>query len=504
MSIELNPFQVRAIDHVCQHPRSMLWLPRSAGKTLVYLYAINHLLKHGAIRGALVLGPIRTLQSTWPEAIESEPRLAALKIADLTGGRSKNVRVRELMRSDANVWVCNLEQLHWLTAELYRRFLHQGRPLPFDFLAIDEISRLKNARTKQGSTRAQYLQMFINQFPWRTGGTGSPAAKGIHGVFGQFLILDDGHRLGTSYALFKQTHFRDKSRDPRFERLEIMPTHREQIINKVADITFQITPEEYAEMNLPPYNWVDTWIDLPPKLQQQYDHLEKQLFTLLDSGTKVSAPQSVTLNNLLRQFANGAMYREPGNRSAGWEEIHALKLDHLGDIVESLQGKPLLVAYQYRPDLDRILKKFKGKVTVFGGRAMSGSEVRAINAAWNEGRIQILAGHHDSIGHGLNLQYGGSAICWVGCTYNTEGFEQFNSRLQRRNQSAPQVDVYRLLVRNTIDEAVILRLYLDIMEQDRVSDTMDAALKRYKRQKEQSWRSTSRASPPSAGQLVAS
>ena len=274
------------------------------------------------------------------------------------------------------------------------------------------------------------------------------------------------------------TYFRNTSRDSRYMMLQPLKGTREAILDRIKDITFEITPEE--KVKLPDVNWQDLWVDLPPKAQLQSDRLEKELFIKLDKGEKITAPNILSMRSLLRQIANGAIYTDKETRA--WELLHDAKLAVLKQLVESLQGQPLLLSYMYIHDWERIRAAFRARVVRVSSQ-LNATQTKQINDAWNRGEIEILAGHHASIGHGLNLQFGGHNICWFGCDENTGNFVQFNARLRRRNQQADQVNIYRILARNTIDEAIIETLRKDILGERKIRDNLLDSLMSYRKRK---------------------
>ena len=380
------------------------------------------------------------------------------------------------------MYLANYEQLPWLSKQIQLHFISPRQPLPFDFLVLDEIDRLKNARITQGTKAYQHLRTFLYHMKFRTGGTGTPGTKGYKNLFGQYLALDDGQRLGTGYTTFSDKWFRNRSRDARYEVLEPLSGAKEEIIERIKDITFEMQPEEKAK--LPDYQYHDLWVDLPPKRQQQYDILEKRLFTLLDSGARISAPNILARRNYLRQVANGAVYIN--KRSKEWELVHDEKLNMLKQLVAHLQGQPLLLSYMYAHDWQRIEKAFKGRTIVRIDGTLSARQLKEVNAAWNRGEIEIMAGHETSIGHGLNFQRGGHNICWFGCDERTSNFLQFNARLRRRNQQSDSVNVYRILTRNTVDEAIVDTIRRDVLGENKMRNTLLASLDDYRRRKESS------------------
>jgi SNF2 family DNA or RNA helicase len=313
-------------------------------------------------------------------------------------------------------------------------------------LIMDEISKLKNAQAK----RHKALMKFVNAFPYRMGLTATPASNGYKDLFGQYLALDNGIRLG-----FKEQYFKDKF----FNKtgymgydIKLKSGSEKSIQASIADITLQMNAEDY--LKLPPVTYNDIIVELPFKAREQYEQMEKELFLQFDNGDVAEITNMAALSNKCLQVANGAAYLYSGEKQ--WSHVHDSKMDALEDIVEASGHNPLLVLNQYQHDRERILKKFPQAVTLKGG--MSAKKLADTIAAWNRGEIEMLVGHAASMGHGLNLQgAAGAMIIWFGLPWSLELYLQANARVHRQGVTH-HVVINRILAHNTVDQAVSIAL----------------------------------------------
>jgi len=446
----LHVYQEKAVHHILYNQMSMLWLDLGLGKTIATLTALSTIFNAGVSRGALIIAPLRVCQTVWEQEAMLWEHTQHLSFS-LVHGSPKHRQLA--LTRHKHIYLLNYEALPWFVDEVYTRFLSKGRPLPFDTVVLDEITKLKSTRDPYsiddpGGTRGTALLRLLPYIPRRIGLTGTPAPNTMEDLFGQYLVLDDGARLGRSLQ-----GFRDRfSRSTGFQNrgFQITDSGQSVIHQLIADITIEMKGSDYLEVPEIIENVVN--VILPPALQEKYDDLERSLWLELDSGNSIEAVNSLSLISKCLQFTNGAIYVTP--ESPEWEEIHREKLNALMDLYEGNGQKQMLVAYQFKHDRDRIVKKFKGhKVVVMDGK-MKTRQVQQTILDWNTGKIKILIGHAASIGHGLNLQRGSNQVVWFGLNYNLELYLQFVGRLARQGQSESHVIVHKLLCSNTIDEVV--------------------------------------------------
>ena len=442
----LRGYQRKAIVHTLDHKLVMLWLDCGLGKTVVSLTTILHLTNTFDVWGVLIVGPMRVVQTVWMQEAAEWAHTQGLTFSLIHGKRETRVRA---LRRKVDIYLVNYENLKWLTDELQSVYLSAGRPLPFNMLILDEITRVKKTRTKQGSKRAGYLLKVVRPHMQRVVGlTGTPAPNGYKDLFGQYLMLDQGARLGTSYESYLGRFFRQVGRGG--YRYELMPGCKEIIHGLIQDITLEMSKEDY--LDLPPVHINEVKVILPSKVRAQYEELERKMFVELEEGC-VEAVNKASLLNKCHQMACGSVYTQPD----AYEVLHHEKLDALEEIVEEAGG-PVLVAYPFRHGLDMIKARFKDlAVHLHGG--MNAKQADEVVHRWNAGEIRILVGQPASIGHGLNLQYGSHTVAWFGLTWDLELYSQLNQRIDRQGQTLP-VTIHHILAEKTVDYAIRAALEL--------------------------------------------
>jgi SNF2 family DNA or RNA helicase len=442
----------------------MLWLDMGLGKTVVTLTSIAHLLSTGFLRGVIIVAPIRVIRLVWRQEATKWRELKHLRFSMVAG--TKDQRTRALLRP-ADVYLMNYDVLGWLAETLQTYFVSKNRPLPFNGIVWDEVSKMKNSTTD----RVRSFMKVANQFDWATGLTGTPASNGYKDLHGQFLVVDKGQRLGTSKTAFR-TRFYKKVGPYK----EVPFDDTETIIKQlISDITLEMSAEDYNP--LPDLIVNNIEIDMPEELRAQYDQLEREFFLVLDSGKEVEVFNQAALTNKCLQFSNGAMYPIAGLPL--WEPVHELKLDALEEIVDEAQGSPVLCAYAYRSDAERIMDRFKKLNPINLTDCKSeGSLVEAMRR-WQSGECPLMIGHPASMGHGIDgLQKNGHILVWYGLNWSLDLYEQFNARVRRQGQGAP-VMCHRILMQDTLDQAQALAL-------DEKASTQTAlrnAVKQYRQQK---------------------
>jgi SNF2 family DNA or RNA helicase len=359
----------------------------------------------------------------------------------MTGSRDQ--RTRALLKPDTNIWLVNYENLGWLAETLHTYFIAKDRPLPFDGLVWDEISKCKNSTTQ----RVKSVRKILKHFKWKTGLTGTPASNGYKDLHGQFLVLDEGKRLGTSKTAFRTRFYRKVGpfKEVAFDDTETT------IKNLIGDITIEMSAADYLKM--PDLIVNDVWVEFDDATRARYDKMEKEFFIKLDSGAEKEMFNQASLMNSCLQFSNGAIYPVAGMPL--WEPIHSLKLDALEDIIEEAAGKPVLCWYQYRSDAARIMERFKDLNPINLTECKSQYALDVAMHRWKTGDCQLMVSHHLSAGHGVDgLQEAGHILVWYGCTWSLDGFDQANARLHRQGQGQPVV-CHRILTKDTLDQAQV-------------------------------------------------
>ncbi len=447
-----HPYQQEARAHLYKVRRSALWMPMGGGKTVTTLTALDNLSLLEDVFPALVLAPLRVARSTWPEEVAKWPHLKHLRVSVITGTPKQRERA---LAKDADIYCTNYDNLVWLRKEL-------GDAWPFKTVVADEFTRLKSFRLRQGGSRARALGQVAHTHVSRfIGLTGTPAPNGVKDLWGQIWFLDEGQRLGRTFSAFEQRWFRKG-----YDGYSLVPYDHTQaeVEERLKDICLTVTGLDVDEPIVNPL-----YVDLPPSARKVYDAMEVEMFAVLNEEGVEAANAAVRTQKCL-QLANGALYiDENGN----WEEAHAAKLDALESIVEEANGASVLVAYNFKHDLQRLQARFRQ------GRVLD-ADPDTIKQ-WNAGRIPLLFAHPASAGHGLNLADGGNILAFFGVNWSLEEHMQIIERIgpMRQKQAGHDrpVFIYPILARNTVDDLVMERL----SSKRSVQDVLLEAMKRRKR-----------------------
>ena len=439
MKYSPHDYQRYAAEFIITHPISALLLDMGLGKTSITLTAINDLLfDRFEIHKVLVVAPLRVARDTWSAEIEKWEHLKNLQYSVVVGTAQERISA---LCIPADIYIINRENIQWLVEE-------SGLPFDFDMAVIDELSSFKNHQSK----RFRAFMKVRPKLKRIVGLTGTPAGNGLMDLFAEFKLLDMGERLGRLIGLYRNTYFQpDKRNGMVIYSYRPLPNAEQQIYDKISDIT--ISMKAAARLKMPELISSEYTVQLSEKEREKYDSLKKDL-VLSEDNEEVTAANAASLSNKLSQMANGAVYSDDESVI----QIHDRKLDALEDIIESMNGKPLLVAYWFKHDLERIRKRF---------------DVREIKSSedisdWNSGIIPVALIHPASAGQGLNLQDGGSTLVWFGLTWSLELYQQTNARLWRQGQTADTVVIQHIIAKGTIDEQIMKAL--------KTKDTTQAAL----------------------------
>lgn len=431
------PYQLRGVDFLVNHPVGGLPLRPGGRKTSITLAAFQELRRQGRAQTMLVIAPLRVCRQVWRQEAAKWEEFRDLRFS-LLHGPKKDDRLED----DADVWLINPEGVEWLAHKYF------GRPLPFDVVTIDELTKFKNAQAE----RSKALLPRLAKVPFRWGLTGSLAPNGYMDLFGQMLILDGGVCLGRYI-----THYRDMYFSVGWDGFsyDLRPGAERQIIQRLAPYWFDMRDEDYAQ--LPPLVPVPHELEMEAPHRKIYDRMKRDMIANLPEGI-VTAANSAACYSKLSQMANGAVYVSDDKSKVS--AIHNLKLDAIEDLLEELNGEPLLVAYEFNHDLDRLRERFGvkdpqtgKKVIPYLGKGTTAAQETAWTEVWNRGELPLLCAHPASAGHGLNMQ-GASAynVCWFGITWDYELYDQFIRRIWRDGTQAAQIFNHLLLVKDTIDE----------------------------------------------------
>lgn len=450
-------YQHTGVNHILDNSHSGLFLDMGLGKTVTTLTAINILQFHEMdISSALIIGPKRVVESVWSAEIEKWDHLKHLKISKIIGPEKKRL---EALRQPADIYLVSRDNIAWLCGQF------NGGRLPMDMLVIDESSSFKNHK----SIRFKALKLAAPYFSRVVILTGTPAPNGLIDLWSQIYLLDRGERLGKTITAYRDNYFKPGKRNGAIiYSYDLQKDGEARIHEQIDDICMSMKAKDYLDLPERTNNYV--YIDLPEKIKQQYEDFEaEQVLALLENDKEITAINAAALSNKLLQFANGAVYDE----NKDWHEFHKEKLDALDEIIENANGKPVLLAWTFRHDQERILEHFK---KLKPKQLKTDQDIQD----WNAKKIPLMMMHPASGGHGLNLQSGGSIIVWFGQTWSLELYEQFNARLDRQGQIEP-VTVHHLVCRGTEDETVIASLARKQSKQDGLMEALKAKIDKYRK-----------------------
>ena len=398
-------------------------------KTVITLSALYDLcLDRFDVHRVLVIAPLRVARDTWPAEIQKWDHLKGLTWSVAVGTAQERLAA---LRQKTFLHIINRENVQWLIED-------SGIRWEYDMIVIDELSSFKSHQAK----RFRSLLKVRPGVKRIVGLTGTPSSNGLMDLWAEFRLLDMGKRLGRFI-----THYRDQFFMPDARNMNQIfsykprPGAEAEIYRRIRDMTISMKSTDYLQMPECVMNRVPVF--LSPAEQDTYNALKRELVVQL-GGEEVDAVNAAALSNKLCQMANGAVYTEDKHTVC----FHDRKLDALEDLLEGANGKPVLVAYWFKQDLERIQKRFTVRELKSSGDIQD----------WNAGRIPVAVIHPASAGHGLNLQAGGSTLVWFGLTWSLELYQQTNARLWRQGQQADTVIIHHIIAQGTIDEQILQAL----------------------------------------------
>jgi SNF2 family DNA or RNA helicase len=456
----LHDYQDWMSDIIQEKPAVYIAAEMGLGKTAAVLRAVRNMLRDGTVTKILIVAPYRVAEETWPEEIAKWSFARPMEYSVITGDEDQRIAA---LNKDVPIHIINRENLVWLR-EYWRR------KWPYDMLVYDEASRLKSGRRKtkptkrkDGSVSMRRLSEFgalrNKRYTFKKVVllSGTPAPAGLIDLWGPIFIIDNGERLGCSMTAYKRRWF-DESR----YTYGVTPRDhaQDEIMDRIDDVFFSLREEDY--LKLPPMIEKDHYVNMPPRDLEKYKRFERDM--VLEEFDLEAVNRGVLTNKLL-QMANGALYLEDHSIAS----VHKAKLDALDSIVSEACGAPMLVAYSYKFDIPRIMKKYPF-ARLYGDNP---NDMRD----WNAGKIRMLLLHPASAGHGLNFQYGSNICVWYGLTWSLELYQQLIKRLHRQGQKEERVFLHRIITRNTVDERLMPLLRIKGQNQDRITDAVRVQLR---------------------------
>ena len=405
----------------------------------------------------MVIAPKKVAEGTWTREADKWDHTKMLRVSPVLGSQAKRIKA---LNTPADLYIVNRENVVWLV-DYYRN------AWPFDMVVVDESSSFKSHSAKRFKALASvgdHIERLVEL-------TGTPSPNGLDDLWAQIFLLDGGERLGKRYTWFRERYFQPDKRgaDGMVYSYEAKPGSEEGILEKISDICISMKAEDYLQ--LPDITYHEIPVEMDPKARKAYTDLEREMVLQLpeDEGD-ISVTSAAALSNKLLQLANGAIYDEDRNV----HEIHNCKIEAFMELIESLQGKPALVFYNYQHDRTRILKALE----------KTGLRVRELKTPqdeddWNARKIDILLTHPASSAYGLNLQQGGNHVIWFGLTWNYELYTQANKRLHRQGQT-DKVIIHHLICTGTRDEDVMQALQRKDDVQNWVMESLKARIRRIK------------------------
>lgn len=434
MEFKPHDYQKYAIDYIKSHPVAAILLGCGLGKTSIALTAIDDMLHDSfEIRKVLVVAPIRVCTNSWPDEIRKWDHLSDIRFSVVVGTREERLAA---LKADAEIFIINRENLPWLVEQ-------SGLPFDYDMCVLDELSSFKNWQSK----RFRAFMKVRPRLKHIVGMTGTPSSNGLMDLFAEYRCLDMGERLGRFIGRYREAYFTPDRRNGNIiYSYKPLPGAEDEIYRKIDDITISMRSTDFLDM--PELVTSEYTVTLDDSEREIYDGMKKDLILQLPGG-EVTAANAASLSGKLSQMANGAVYTDNGSYMA----IHSKKLDALEDIIESANGSPVLVAYWYKHDLERISKRLH-ELHIPVGCLDKPENIRR----WNNSEYPVMLIHPASAGHGLNLQHGGSTIVWFSIPWSLELYTQTVDRLFRQGQKSETVSVIHIVTKDTIDGRIVKAL----------------------------------------------
>lgn len=454
MTLPLHAYQRYSRERIVRQPNVGLFLDMGLGKTLITLSAIKELIYERFLVGkVLIIAPKKVAEATWQKEIEKWSELQLLRVSTVLGSEKKRIRA---LYTPADIYIINRDNVVWLTDYFKNDW-------PFDMVVCDEFTSFKNHESK----RFRALAAMKPHIKRMVGLTGTPSPNGFLDLWAQIYLLDGGERFGRSFYAFRNAYFDSDYMGYSYKLKDGMA---DQLPEMIKDICISMRAEDY--ITLPEIVEHVIPVKLSPKAEKQYMEMERDAVLELENQDVIDAASAAALSGKLLQLSNGAVYGESGS----WHKIHDCKIEAFMETIEQLSGKPVLVFYNFKHDLARLLEALgKTKLSV---RKYEGP---ADQEDWNQGKIDVLLTHPASSAYGLNLQEGGNHIIWFGLNWNYELYVQANKRLHRQGQKST-VFVHHLVTQNTRDEDVMEALHRKEGAQNYVMESLKARIRKYRKE----------------------
>lgn len=361
-----------------------------------------------------------------------EPRPKAYRCGLCLGDRADRRATRKrLLSYTEDIHIVSWQRFPWYVRALDKQYNRDG-------LVCDESHFCANS-TSDMHKAAYHVVHRLGRVQRVMELSGTPG--GIEDMHGQMRVLDGGKRLGKTKTAFYDEWMEPDKRDIR-RGIVYSYRPREAVADearaRIAELWTSLKARDYLE--LPPFILNPVPVQLGDEARELYDRLERDLLAEVD-GAEILAPTAAQLANKLRQIANGAVY----DTDKAWHEVDTAKLEQLDEICAGT-AEPVVLAYQFQSDWERICKRIKGSTNIKSPGALS---------RFRKGEIKLLGMHPTSGAFGTDgLQDVSSTAVWFGCTYVPRDWHQFNARLPRSGQKADRVICHQLTAEGTIEDYV--------------------------------------------------
>lgn len=457
MRYKPHEYQKYAIEFIKKNPIAAILLDMGMGKTSIVLSALNELMYDSfEVTKVLIIAPLRVARNTWSDEIKKWDHLNGIRYSIAVGTAAERLAA---LKADADIYIINRENIPWLIED-------SGLPFDYDMVVVDELSSFKNWQAK----RFKALMKVRPKIRRIVGLTGTPSSNGLMDLFAEFKVLDMGERLGRFISQYRVNYFKpDRMNGPIVYTYKLLPGAEERIYDRISDITISMKATDYLDMPKLISNEYKVYLDDDER--SKYEEMKDELVLQLPGG-EITAANAASLSGKLSQLANGAIYDDDGSVNA----FHERKLDALEDLIESANGKPILVAYWFKHDLARITERLN-KLKVVYEKLDSDKSIEK----WNAKELQVGLIHPASAGHGLNLQSGGNVIVWFGITWSLELYQQTIARLWRQGQTSGTVTVIHIITADTVDERILKALEAKDQTQSALINAVKAEVSAYGR-----------------------
>jgi len=457
MRYKPHEYQKYAIEFIKKNPVAAILLDMGMGKTSIVLSALNELMYDSfEVTKVLIIAPLRVARNTWSDEIKKWDHLNGIRYSIAVGTAAERLAA---LKADADIYIINRENIPWLIEE-------SGLPFDYDMVVVDELSSFKNWQAK----RFKALMKVRPKIRRIVGLTGTPSSNGLKDLFAEFKVLDMGERLGRFISQYRVNYFKpDRMNGPIVYTYKLLPGAEERIYDRISDITISMKAKDYLDMPELISNEYKVYLDDDER--SKYEEMKDELVLQLPGG-EITAANAASLSGKLSQLSNGAVYDDDGSVNT----FHERKLDALEDLIESANGKPILVAYWFKHDLARITERLN-KLKIVFEKLDSDKSIEK----WNARELQVGLIHPASAGHGLNLQSGGNVIVWFGITWSLELYQQTIARLWRQGQTSGTVTVIHIVTEDTVDERILKALEAKDQTQSALIDAVKAEVGAYGR-----------------------